>query len=356
MLESESLDGVLLNAQHNFAWMTAGASNGIDMSRENGAASLLVTANGRRFLLANNIEMPRLLSEQVPAAVFEPIEFSWQHEKASPSLLVDQAKQIAGPRIATDVPFDADTRTVEGSVARCRYSLTPDEIDRMRRLGKDASDGLDAVVADVQVGESEQAVAERMRSRLAAVGIASVVTLAAADERIGAFRHPVPTGKRWERTLLLVTCAKRDGLIVSLSRSICRGPVPDELIKKTEAAAFINAKLLNATRPGNSGSDIYRTAAEAYAAAGYADEINKHHQGGAAGYRTREWVAHPKSAETVRMDQAFAWNPSITGTKIEETVLVTATGIETLTASSKFPAIPVELEGVTYLFPGILSV
>ncbi|MEP6787987.1 MAG: aminopeptidase P family N-terminal domain-containing protein, partial [Acidobacteriota bacterium] len=67
MLAREDLDAVLLNAQHNFAWLTGGGSNGIDLSRENGAANLLVAADGRRFVIANNIEIPRLLAEELRA-------------------------------------------------------------------------------------------------------------------------------------------------------------------------------------------------------------------------------------------------------------------------------------------------
>ena len=32
MMAREGLGGVLLNAQHNFAWLTGGRSNGIDTS------------------------------------------------------------------------------------------------------------------------------------------------------------------------------------------------------------------------------------------------------------------------------------------------------------------------------------
>ena len=67
MLEREGLGGVLLNGQHNFAWITGGASNAIDKSRDNGAASILIRRDGGRFLLANNIEMPRVLAEEISA-------------------------------------------------------------------------------------------------------------------------------------------------------------------------------------------------------------------------------------------------------------------------------------------------
>ncbi len=40
MLAEKDLGGVLINSQHNFAWATAGANNGIDLSRENGASFL----------------------------------------------------------------------------------------------------------------------------------------------------------------------------------------------------------------------------------------------------------------------------------------------------------------------------
>ena len=55
-------------------------------------------------------------------------------------------------------------------------------------------------------------------------------------------------------------------------------------------------------------------------------------------------------------DQAFAWNPSITGTKTEDTALVDGDRLEVLTAcSSSWPTIPVAARGTpTYKRPGIL--
>ncbi|HLA94443.1 MAG TPA: hypothetical protein VK612_01895, partial [Pyrinomonadaceae bacterium] len=75
-----------------------------------------------------------------------------------------------------------------------------------------------------------------------------------------------------------------------------------------------------------------------------------------AGYRTRDWVAHTTSSEIVQEHQAFAWNPSITGTKVEETVIVTDGDAETITTSPDFPVITTNIEGREYHSPGILNI
>jgi len=152
-----------------------------------------------------------------------------------------------------------------------------------------------------------------------------------------------------------VVCARRGGLIASLTRIVCAGAIPAELRRRTDAVARVNAALLAATRPGANGAELYLTAARAYAAQGFAGEERLHHQGGAAGYRTRDWVAHPASAEVVQTDQAFAWNPSITGTKAEETCIASADGVEVISASPGWPQVAVGFDGREFLSPDVLS-
>ena len=153
---------------------------------------------------------------------------------------------------------------------------------------------------------------------------------------------------------MIVVCAQRGGMIASLTRIVSSGGIPDELRRRTFAAAQVNAQLLAATQPNVSGSDLYRLAARAYAEAGFENEERLHHQGGASGYRTRDWVAHPASEERVQLNQAFAWNPSVTGTKVEETCIALADGVEVLTSTSDWPQIAVQVEGREYPSPDIL--
>ena len=356
MLAAEGLGGVLLGAQHNFAWLTAGGTNGVDASREAGACALLVRGDGRRFVLANRIEMARMLAEEVSADEFEPVEFAWEEEKSSPDFLAERARALleAGEDLGSDLALGA--RAVEGAVARCRYQLTDPELERFRLLCRDAGEAVGGLARSLSPGETEKEVARRADGALAARDIRSVVTLVAADERLEKFRHPVPTGRAWERVLMVVVCARRAGLIASLTRIVCAGSAPEELRRRTAAAAGVNARLLAATRPGATGSELYAVAARAYAEEGFEGEERLHHQGGAAGYRTRDWVAHPACAETVQVNQAFAWNPSVTGTKVEETCIATAAGVELLTTTPGWPQIPVSVGGREYHSPDVLSI
>jgi antitoxin VapB len=353
MMAREGLGGVLLNGQHNFAWLTGGGSNGVDTSRENGASYLLVTADGRRFSIANNIETPRLFAEEISAGDFEAVELPWEAEKADPELVINKAKALIQGDLVSDLPLHSTVRPVENLVAGCRYSLTAREVERYRSLGSETGKALGSIAGSISPGESEIEIARTVSAALAEHGIRPVVLLVGADERIANFRHPVPTGKIWDKVLLIAVCAKRGGLIASASRIFCTGDIPAELQRRTEAAAYVFGSLLAASRAGTSGAELYETAVQAYNAKGFAGEIGHHHQGGACGYRTRDWVAHPACGETVRQGQAFAWNPSIAGTKVEETAIITDGGAEIVTASPGWPQIRTEIGRKEYISPGI---
>ena len=144
MLAAENLGGVLLNSQHNFSWLTAGGTNGIDLSREPGAGSLLVRSDGKCFVLANQIEMPRLLAEELSVRDFEPVEFAWTDEQSSPTYLADKALDLLGKNalLGCDVALNNKARMVEAAIAGCRYQLTKPELERFQRLGLDAGQAI----------------------------------------------------------------------------------------------------------------------------------------------------------------------------------------------------------------------
>jgi antitoxin VapB len=190
---------------------------------------------------------------------------------------------------------------------------------------------------------------------ISACNARALVTLIAADDRMNRYRHPVPTELRWERTLMIVICARRSGLIASLTRIISAGEVPEDLKRRTISAARVSAELRHATRPGTTGAELYELAARCYRDEGWSGEEQQHHQGGACGYRTRDWVAHPGSADLVNEYQAFAWNPSITGTKVEGTCIAFPDRVETITSTPTWPQISTLVNGHEYFSPDIFS-
>ena len=357
VIADEGLAGILINSQTNFAWLSAGGTNGVDSSRESGVGSLFVRRDGRKFVLANRIELSRLLAEQLNGQGYEPVDFAWEAEKANPSLV----SEIASSLIETNLPLGSDlplgsssVQVVDTAIARARYRLTATEIDRFRALGREAGEAIGQMARSLAPGLSEREVAARAVDSLARIGAASLVTLVAADDRLKHFRHPTPTDLRWDKTLMVVVCARRQGLIASLTRIVCAGAVPDDLRERTRSAAGVMDRLLSATKPGASGAELFEIAVRAYHDAGFPGEEHLHHQGGAAGYRTRDWVAHPACTERVVESQAFAWNPSITGTKIEETCIASHEGIEIITTTQGWPAITSEAAG-KYFLPDVLS-
>jgi hypothetical protein len=118
----------------------------------------------------------------------------------------------------------------------------------------------------------------------------------------------------------------------------------------------VDAALIAASRPGARIADIFKRGVEAYAKVGYPDEWQLHHQGGVAGYEPRERVATPAGSQVVNAGQAFAWNPSITGSKSEDTILVGDEGWEVITAIEGWPRIAVQVEGQLIERPAILEV
>jgi antitoxin VapB len=224
---------------------------------------------------------------------------------------------------------------------RARARLTDGEIARYRRLGHDAGLALGNVCRSLTPGDVESDIARAVADAASEFRGRAVVALVGADDRLRSYRHPVPTAVPWKHVVMVALCAERDGLIVSLSRVVAAGG-PADLDARTRATATVFGRVLAATRPGVQAARLYETLVAAYADAGHAGEELKHHQGGAIGYRAREWVAHPHSQEVVEERQAFAWNPTIAGTKVEDTALVVGDRVEIVTSTPDWPSIDLD--------------
>jgi len=215
---------------------------------------------------------------------------------------------------------------------------------------------MEEAIFSIKPGMSEYDIAAILAGESYKRGILPIVNLIATDERIYKFRHPLPTEKKMERYAMLVLCGRKYGLVASLTRLVHFGQLPDDLKQKEIAVAEIDATFIANTKPGRSLADIFKNAQKKYADTGYPEEWQLHHQGGPAGYSPRETIANESNEWIVKNNQAYAWNPSITGTKSEDTILITGDGFEILTELTDWPIIEVDVQGHSIRRPAILEI
>jgi Xaa-Pro aminopeptidase len=349
LLKEHGLDALLLQKVSSFAWATCGAASYVNTAATDGAASLLITPNGR-YVLTNNIEATRIEQEEQLGAQ------GWQIHASHWYAAQDAVAELTGKlKLGADGPFQG-AQDLSDELARLRANLTKEEGQRFRQLGKLCAESMDQAIRAVKPGMTENQIASILAQEAQSRGAQPIVNLIATDERIYKFRHPLPTDKKLDRYAMLILCGRRWGLVCSLTRLVHFGRLPAELQSKSLATAKVDATVIAETRPGRSLGEIFARIQKAYAEAGFPDEWKLHHQGGPAGYEPREYIATPGGKDLVNSGQAYAWNPSITGTKSEDTVLVGEPENEVLTGIPGWPVLNVQVADKKFERPTILEI
>ena len=350
LLPKLKLDGIYLKRQSNFAWLTAGGSNTVGITFELGGAGLLLTAE-REFVICNTIEAPRMEKEErLEERGFRIHSFPWYEDREA-----ELVRELAdGGRVGADhaMPGAVD---ISQRINPLRYSLTPGEVERYQEIGHLTSQAIEETARTVRPGDKECALVGRLTERLWENRLDYITAFCAADERITQFRHPIPTEKRVEKRVMLCVNARRQGLIVSLTRFVQFGPVPGEIRSRYDANVLIDCILMAHTVPGRPAVEAFRKGIEAYAQVGFPEEYRLHHQGGAIGYMGRDYKVDFHTEEVVQDNQAFAWNPSITGSKSEDTMIATNGGPLLVSGPALFPVMKREVAGHAFSRPDILE-
>jgi len=349
-LQKVNLDGVYLKKRCNFAWITCGGDNRIIDASEIGWSGVLVTEN-KVALVTDNTEFPRIIDEEIMDLDMEKYEINWFKDELGESI-----KKIAKSKnIATDVGIPT-LKNLESDFDRIQYQLTEPEIERYRKLGNLTSKVFTKIGKNINLGMTELDVAAMISFELIKKNIQPHLILIAADNRISDYRHPIPTNKKIEKYVMYVTVSVKWGLNLSITRFVHFGTLSPELKSKHEAIVNISARLILNTRPGRKLKDIFEEHTKNYKKFGYPDEWKKLHQGGSASYRVRDVkpdIETPES-ELVLGNQAYAWNPTITGIKSEDTIIVYKNHNEVITEDKEWPLIEVRVGNEKVNRPDIL--
>jgi len=345
----KDIDGVILSRVDNFAWISTGCKNYVGTFSQSGEASFFITRR-RKYIISNNIEGPRLATEEFKSSNIELIEYPWSEKKLRLKIL----EELTGnKKIRTDQPIPG-YKLLNSDFDKLKYSLTKFEIERYKKLGRDCANILEGVCKTIKKGQTELAIAGKIAYESWKRDVVPIVILIAADERTKKFRHPLPTPKKVSKQVMVVMCGRRDGLIVSLSRIVSLGKPDKQLIKKHEAVCNVDAAFILNTRPGEKLGNIFKRAMKVYDYYDFPDEWELHHQGGPTGYATRYYVATPDDRTVILENEAFAWNPSITGTKSEDTIITTKQAAINITQTRSWPKLTVSYNGQKISRPNIL--
>lgn len=324
LLEDLQLDGICLSRAINFSWFTAGGNNRVVTGSETGAAAIVYLKN-KVYLVAPRNEMNRFIEEQVNGLDFEPVSYEWyeSREKTILELVLDN-------KVGSDIPMN-NLRYIGQELNRLRYSLTDEEIEKAIKLAEECSREVLYTCLNLHQGMTEWDIQADLSSRLLKSFIKPAVVLIGTDERAFNYKHAVASSKKLEKYASIGLVGEREGLNIAVTRSIYFGKIPPDLVRLQNTTIDIEKVFLENTSIGSSTHQIFRTGSQSYAEYGYAEEWKLHHQGGAIGYAPREFRAGEGEDETVQVNQMFAWNPTLRGTKCEDTVLVTGNGLRFLT-------------------------
>ncbi len=320
--QDAGLHTLVLRAPATLSWLT-GARWNVPNTLDSSCFDIIVEHCGSTptlRVLTSTIEAPRLADTELMELPCEWAVVNWWENRAE--------RLPTGTGVGADTPT-LGVRDLTTAITQLRRSLDSAQVGQLRKLGGAAAAATTRAAMGLTPDFTEYGAAAAYAAELLRDGMEPVCLFVAGGNRMGGHRHPLPTGARLGHRANLVSCARQDGLIVSVTRIVCfKPPTPAERARY-RALLDVEAAYLDATRAGQRLGDIVTTGIRAYPANGFdTAEWTRHHQGGLSGWQPREFPAHPGSDVIVPDRAVVAWNPSGDTWKVEDTCLVTADGAE----------------------------
>ena len=350
-MNKHDLDGVLISKGDSWAWITGGINDRIVYTTETSWIDILITKDLEKFVICSNVEKPRV-EEELTELGYEIKSFPWYEEKKREEIINNI---INNNKFASDSGFEK-TVDLGDDFYELRYSLTEREIEKFRLLGEWTREAIEDTCRELQRGMTEWEIFGLAAGKMCQRGIFPSVLMVGSDERIFKFRHPLTTDKKVDKYVMILTCAMKWGLILNMTRLVHFGEISEELKQKIRKVTEIDAKLIYHSNPDHNMQDFNKIVADAYSEAGYPGMWEMHYQGGPAGYGPREYEWDPSSNKKFYNNQAIAWNPTITGVKVEDTFITKDGKVEFISMNEKsgWPLISHKIEETVFNRPDIL--
>jgi Xaa-Pro aminopeptidase len=246
-------------------------------------------------------------------------------------------------RIEKSLPRGVKLKPIGPVVDRLRMVKSDDEIARIRRSVLTNSAAFEKAVRSIRPGARESAIAAELEYQMRRLGAekAAFETIVAIGSR-SALPHAQPTARKLahDEILLIDMGACQDGYMSDMTRVLFLGE-PGRRVR-TMYNAVLKAQLaaIDAVRPGVTAAQVDRAARRVLETEGLAKEF-VHSTGHGLGLEIHEGPRLSRRDKTkLAAGMAITIEPGayvrdFGGIRIEDTVLVTKSGCEVLTPTSK---------------------
>jgi len=340
-------EGLLLLDPANFAWLTSGA-----MSRGLGdpAAEPAAYSNGEhRWIIASNVDSQRLFDEEVDGLGFQLKEWPWHWGRDQ--FLADLCQNR---KVACDRPVHGVVNVAE-PLRLLRRRLTIYEQACQLAVGQTVAHALEATCRTLSPGESEREIAGHLSHRLLHRGILPLHIGVAVDGRSRLYRRFGFTSSTLERYAVLTVTARKYGVYVTASRSVCFGEVPPEFRQDHNAVCRVSASYLASTWPDAVPREILLAGRRIYLISGYEHEWQLTPQGHLTGRAAIELPLTPQTEDLFQSDWCVTWNASAGAACSCDTFLITEQGPKIVTPTEVWPLKRIRIQGAEFVRPDVLQ-
>lgn len=346
-LSNLGYDSLIITRRDNFAWLSCGgravASYVVPES-----PVLLVVAPGGKYAVGYTMDVPRTMDEELVGQGYEPVALPTFGK--SPA---EAALELAEGRVAADGPLPG-ADDIGDAVVALHEPYTPQEMERYRALCQETGEILRDLAGWVEPGMTERQVFAHMWGLYLAHGFEGNCMFVGADDRIRRYRHPIPGDTPIKKVVLLAPAVSKWGLHALTSRMVTFGEPPEDMRRRYQAVARMQATIVAATRPGVRLSALLDLCLGLFESLGYPDERTNHFHGGPTGYRVSYAERCQDPDAVVQINTAFGWYLTVAGAKSEELILVDDQGAQIRSVDPEWPRLEIEVEGQTVAVPDIL--